>query len=65
MNRAFLIVGIPAIATSFCWLAFGWGWRRAMIVTGIELAAIVAAVIYLLRRQNAARSNTKTKRQIA
>jgi membrane protein implicated in regulation of membrane protease activity len=51
MNRAFLIIGIPAFVTSFCWLAFGWGWRVAAIVTGIELAAAVAGVIYLARRQ--------------
>lgn len=51
MNRAYLIVGIPAFITSFCWLAFGWGWRRAVVVTSIELVVALAAVIYLLRRQ--------------
>jgi membrane protein implicated in regulation of membrane protease activity len=56
MNRAFLIIGIPAFVTSFCWLAFGWGWRVATIVTGAELVVVIGAVIYILRRQSA-RSN--------
>lgn len=53
MNRAFLIIGIPAFVTSFCWLWFGWGLRRAVVVTGIELLVVIAAAIYLLRRQSA------------
>jgi membrane protein implicated in regulation of membrane protease activity len=51
MNRAFLIVGIPAVVTSFCWLAFGWGWRVAAAVTGSEIVAITAFVIWVLRRR--------------
>jgi membrane protein implicated in regulation of membrane protease activity len=51
MNRAFLVVGIPAVITSFCWLVFGWGWRVAVSVTAAELVAITAFVIYVLRRQ--------------
>jgi hypothetical protein len=50
MNRAFLIVGIPAVITSFCWLAFGWGWRVAIAVTGAEIVAITAVVVSILRR---------------
>lgn len=53
MNRAFFIIGIPAIITSFLWLAFGWGWRLAATVTGAELVVAIVAVIYLLRRQSA------------
>jgi len=53
MNRAFLIIGIPAIITSFLWLAFGWGWRLAATVTGVELVVAIVGVIYLLRRQSA------------
>jgi membrane protein implicated in regulation of membrane protease activity len=52
MNRAFFIIGIPAIITSFLWLAFGWGWRLAVVVTGAELVVAILAVIYLLRRQS-------------
>jgi membrane protein implicated in regulation of membrane protease activity len=54
MNRAFLVVGIPAVITSFCWLAFGWGWRIAVTVTAGEMIAIAGFVIYTLRRQNRA-----------
>jgi membrane protein implicated in regulation of membrane protease activity len=53
MNRAFFIIGIPAIITSFLWLAFGWGWRLAATVTGAELVVAIVGVIYLLRRQSA------------
>jgi membrane protein implicated in regulation of membrane protease activity len=53
MNRAFLLIGIPAIVTSFLWLAFGWGWRLAAAVTGGELVVAILGVTYLLRRQSA------------
>jgi membrane protein implicated in regulation of membrane protease activity len=53
MNRAYLIVGVPAFITSFCWLAFGWGWRLAAIVTSLELIVVLAAVMYFLRRERA------------
>lgn len=52
VNKAFLIIVIPALATSFGWLAFGWGWRVAVLGTALELLVIVPAVVYLLRRQN-------------
>jgi hypothetical protein len=52
MNRAFLIVGIPAFVASFCWFAFGWGLRVAIVITAAELAVVTAGVIYLLRRAN-------------
>lgn len=51
MNRSFLIVGIPAVLTSFGWLAFVWGWRLATTVTAIEIVAITVFVVYVLRRQ--------------
>jgi uncharacterized membrane protein len=62
MNRAYLIVGIPAFVTSFMWLAFGWGWRFAAVVTGVELVVVIAAVIYLLRRQAARPGNPEAGR---
>jgi membrane protein implicated in regulation of membrane protease activity len=62
MNRAFLIVGIPAVVTSFCWLAFGWGWRVAMGVTASEIVAITAVLIYVLRRQNQRGSQAQSNR---
>jgi membrane protein implicated in regulation of membrane protease activity len=56
MNRSFLIVGIPAVLTSFGWLAFGWGWRVAVTVTSAELLIISAFVVYIVRRQNQRRT---------
>jgi formate-dependent nitrite reductase membrane component NrfD len=52
MNRAFLIVGIPAVLASCAWLAVGWGWRVAVAATCAEIAAMAAIVIYFLRRHN-------------
>ena len=54
MNRAFLIIGIPAFVVSFCWLAFGWGLRVAIAVIVAELGVVTAGVIYLRRRKNPA-----------
>jgi hypothetical protein len=56
MNRAFLIIGIPAFVASFCWFAFGWGLRVAIVITAAELVVAAAGVIYLLRRANSAAS---------
>ena len=50
MNRAFLIIGIPAFIVSYCWLAFGYGWKIALPVVLVELAAAIGGVIYLRRR---------------
>jgi amino acid permease len=62
MNRAFYIIAIPAFVTSFCWLTFGWGWRFASMVTGVALIIAIAAVIYLLRRENAQKNGAETGR---
>ena len=62
MNRAFYIIAIPAFITSFCWLTFGWGWRLASIVTGVELVIAIAAVIYLLRRESAQKKGAEAGR---
>lgn len=51
MNRSFLIVGIPAVLTSFGWLWFVWSLKLAASITALEVAAIVAVVVYVLRRQ--------------
>jgi hypothetical protein len=53
MNRAFYIIVIPAIVTTFGWVTFGWGWRLAAVITGAEIVVVVATVIFLVRRQNA------------
>jgi membrane protein implicated in regulation of membrane protease activity len=62
MNRAFYIIGIPAVITSFLWLAFGWGWRVAAVVTGAELVVAILGVIYLLRRQSARQGGSQAGR---
>lgn len=53
MNRAFLIVIVPAILTSFCWLAIEWGWGAAAAATGSEIAAVIFAVGFQIRRERA------------
>jgi membrane protein implicated in regulation of membrane protease activity len=63
MNRAFLIVGIPAVLTSFGWLAFVWGWRFAATVTAMEIVAITVFVVYVLRRQG--QKNRATQPRVA
>jgi uncharacterized membrane protein len=54
MNRAFLIIAIPAFLVSFAWLTFGYGWKIAVVVVLLELAAAIGGVIYLRRRSSQA-----------
>lgn len=51
MNKAFLIIGIPAFVVSFFWLTFGWGLRVALIVIGTELIAVAGGVLYIRHRE--------------
>jgi hypothetical protein len=53
VNRAFYIIVIPAIVTSFGWLTFGWGWRLAAMVTAGEIVVVLGVIVFLVRRQNA------------
>jgi len=50
VNRAFIIIAIPAFIVSFCWLYIGYGLAVAVPVILGELAAAVAGVIYVRRR---------------
>lgn len=50
MNRAFLIIAIPAFIVSFVWLYVGYGLAVAAPVIVVELAAAIGGVIYLRRR---------------
>jgi sugar phosphate permease len=59
MNRAFYIIVVPAIVTTFGWVTFGWGWRLAAVITAAEVVLVVATVIFLVRRQNAQKSGLK------
>ena len=53
LNRAFYIIVVPAIVTTFGWVTFGWGWRFAAVITAAEVVLVVATVTLLVRRQNA------------
>ena len=59
LNRAFYIIVVPAIVTTFGWVTFGWGWRLAAAISGAEIVLVVATVIFLARRQNAQRAALK------
>jgi hypothetical protein len=53
MNRAFLIIAIPAFLVSIFWLTLGWGWRTAVIGGCLEIAVGVAVVLYVTRHASA------------
>jgi hypothetical protein len=53
MNRAFLIIAIPAFLVSIFWLTLGWGWHTAVIGGCLEIAVGVAVVVYTVRRPSA------------
>ncbi|HKV27389.1 MAG TPA: hypothetical protein VJN90_03840 [Candidatus Acidoferrales bacterium] len=50
MNRAFIIIAIPAFIVSFVWLYAGYGLVVAAPVVVVELAASIGGVIYMRRR---------------
>jgi Kef-type K+ transport system membrane component KefB len=52
MNRAILVIAIPAFVVSIFWLTIGWGWRTALVVGCVELAVAVGVVYYISRRNN-------------
>jgi hypothetical protein len=52
MNRALLIIAIPAFLVSLFWLTIGWGWRTALVGGCVELAVVIGAVVYITRRNN-------------
>jgi hypothetical protein len=56
MNRAFLIIAIPAFLVSIFWLTLGWGWRTAVIGGCVEIAIGVGVVIYAARHTSAPQS---------
>ncbi|MGD0544412.1 MAG: hypothetical protein ABSB65_08365 [Candidatus Acidiferrales bacterium] len=51
MNRALLLIAIPAFLVSIFWLTLGWGWRTALVIGCLELAIAAAAVNYFSRRK--------------
>jgi membrane protein implicated in regulation of membrane protease activity len=56
MNRAFLIIGIPAVAVSFYWLYMGYSLRAAIVGAVAEVALAVALVAFLRRKERQPRS---------
>jgi hypothetical protein len=50
MNRAFLIIAIPAFLVSIFWLTLGWGWHTAVIGGCVEIAVGAGVVFYTVRR---------------
>jgi hypothetical protein len=51
MNRALLLIAIPAFLVSIFWLTLGWGWRTATVVGCLELAIAIGVVNYLSKRK--------------
>ncbi|MGB8541361.1 MAG: hypothetical protein WCD49_06955 [Candidatus Acidiferrales bacterium] len=51
MNRALLLIAIPAFLVSIFWLTIGWGWRTALVVGCMELVIAAGAVNYFSRRK--------------
>lgn len=58
MNKAFLVIWIPAIATSFYWLYEGYSLRAAILGTIAELAIAAGVILFLRRREKQAARRT-------
>ena len=52
MNKAFLIILIPAVIVSLAWITAGWGWRISVPVgIAVLLAALASTIVFLRRRR--------------
>ena len=51
MNKAFLVIWIPAFGTTFYWMYEGYSLRVAIFGTIAELALAAGVILYLRRRQ--------------
>jgi hypothetical protein len=54
MNKALYIIAVPAVVVSAFWFWIGWGLLVAAAGTGLVMAAILAAIIFLERRMRVA-----------
>jgi hypothetical protein len=54
MNKAFLVIWIPAFATAFYWLYEGYNLRAAILGTIAMIAVAVGLIFYLRRREKQA-----------
>jgi hypothetical protein len=57
MNRAFLIIAIPAFLVSIFWLTLGWGWHTAVVGGCLEIAIGAGVVVYAARRPSVPQSS--------
>ena len=53
MNRAFLVIAIPALAVALFWITFGWGWRVSL-PAGIAIIILATAGFLIWRRRSGA-----------
>lgn len=51
MNKAFLIILIPAVVVSLAWLTAGWGLRVSVPVGIVVLLIAFVSIIVFLRRR--------------
>ncbi len=51
MNKAFLIILVPAIAVSVAWLTVGWGTRVSAPVGIAMVIVLLVCIFMILRRQ--------------
>jgi FtsH-binding integral membrane protein len=51
MNKAFLIILVPAILVALWWLTIGWGTRVSLPVGVVMMAVLFGCVFLILRRQ--------------
>jgi hypothetical protein len=54
MNKAFLVIWIPAFATCFYWLYEGYSLRAAIFGTIAMIAVAAGLIFYLRQREKAA-----------
>ncbi len=52
MNKAFLIILIPAVAVSLAWTTAGWGLRVSVpLGIGVLIIAFVSTIVFVRRRR--------------
>jgi hypothetical protein len=54
MNKAFLVIWIPAFATCFYWLYEGYSLRAAIFGTIAMIAAAAGVIVYMRQREKPA-----------
>ena len=58
MNKAFLIILIPAVLVSLAWITAGWGLRVSVPVgIAVLLAALASTIVFLRRRRRSSETS--------